>query len=96
MSEINYHFHLAKYDGPSSRLTCPNCGRPHCFTPYVVRRSVDFTPKNAFLSFLSRIFDEETAKSMMELYRIGTTKDGLLRRQTRLLFYCVYRRDVSS
>ena len=142
MSEINYLFHLAKYDGPSSRLTCPNCGRPHCFTPYVdkdgvpadpkrygrfdhesncgyceyppaegfrqggypfamrkpkkqplrtnpalksnpstipediVRRTVVFTPKNTFLSFLSRIFDEEAAKSMMELYRIGTTKDG--------------------
>ena len=142
MKEIHFRFHLAKYDGPSSRLTCPNCGRPHCFTPYVdennvpadekrygrcdhesscgyceyppaepfregrylsarrkfekrpfrinpastanlctipeniVAKSVVFTPKNAFLSFLSRVFDEQTAKSMMDMYRIGTTKKG--------------------
>lgn len=142
MKEIKYKYHLAKYDGPGSRLTCPNCGRPHCFTPYVdennvpvdvkrygrcdhesscgycmyppsepfregryfsarrkskkrpwrtnpahekslcsipeniVAKSVVFTPKNAFLSFLSRVFDEQIARTMMELYRIGTTKKG--------------------
>lgn len=32
---MNYRFHLLKYHGKSSRLTCPNCGRPHCFAPYV-------------------------------------------------------------
>ena len=31
----NYRYHLLKYKGRSSRLTCPGCGRPHCFTPYV-------------------------------------------------------------
>ena len=31
----NYRYHLLKYHGKASRLTCPNCGRPHCFTPYV-------------------------------------------------------------
>lgn len=32
---MNYKYHLLKYHGPSSRLTCPSCGRPHCFAPYV-------------------------------------------------------------
>ena len=31
----NYRYHLLKYHGKSSRLTCPNCGRPYCFSPYV-------------------------------------------------------------
>ena len=31
----NYRYHLLKYHGKASRLTCPQCGRPHCFTPYV-------------------------------------------------------------
>lgn len=30
-----YKYHLLKYKGKQSRLTCPECGRPHCFTPYV-------------------------------------------------------------
>lgn len=30
-----YKYHLAKYSGRSSRIECPNCGRHHCFTPYV-------------------------------------------------------------
>lgn len=32
---MNYRYHLLKYAGPASRLTCPACGRKHCFTPYV-------------------------------------------------------------
>lgn len=32
---MNYRYHLKKYAGKSSRLTCPSCGRPHCFSPYV-------------------------------------------------------------
>ena len=28
-------YSLQKYAGPSSRLVCPNCGRPRCFVPYV-------------------------------------------------------------
>lgn len=32
---MEYRYHLAKYAGKSSRLTCPQCERPHCFTPYV-------------------------------------------------------------
>ena len=36
----NYRYHLLKYKGRSSRLTCPGCGRPHCFTPYVDENDV--------------------------------------------------------
>ncbi len=32
---MNYKYHLLKYNGPSTRLTCPNCGRKRCFVPYV-------------------------------------------------------------
>ena len=32
---MEYAYRLAPYRGKSSRLTCPNCGRPHCFSPYV-------------------------------------------------------------
>ena len=32
---MNYKYHLLKYKGKQSRLTCPQCGRHHCFTPYV-------------------------------------------------------------
>ena len=32
---MEYKYHLLKYAGKASRLTCPNCGEPHCFTPYV-------------------------------------------------------------
>lgn len=32
---MDYRYSLAKYAGTSSRLTCPACGKPHCFTPYV-------------------------------------------------------------
>lgn len=32
---MNYRYHLLKYAGPASRLTCPACGRKHCFSPYV-------------------------------------------------------------
>ena len=36
----NYRYHLLKYKGRSSRLTCPRCGPPHCFTPYVDENDV--------------------------------------------------------
>ena len=32
---MEYRYHLAKYAGKASRLSCPQCERPHCFTPYV-------------------------------------------------------------
>ena len=32
---MNYRYHLLKYAGPSTRWTCPQCGRKHCFAPYV-------------------------------------------------------------
>lgn len=32
---MKYKYHLLRYKGPSSRLTCPNCGRKRCFVPYV-------------------------------------------------------------
>jgi hypothetical protein len=32
---MKYRYHLLKYAGPASRWTCPNCGRKHCFAPYV-------------------------------------------------------------
>ena len=32
---MEYAYRLAPYKGKASRLTCPNCNRPHCFSPYV-------------------------------------------------------------
>lgn len=32
---MKYKYHLLKYQGKKTRLTCPQCGRPHCFAPYV-------------------------------------------------------------
>lgn len=32
---MKYKYHLLKYSGKQSRLTGPECGRHHCFTPYV-------------------------------------------------------------
>ncbi len=32
---MKYRYHLLKYHGPATRLTCPRCGKKHCFTPYV-------------------------------------------------------------
>lgn len=32
---MEYRYKLARYAGKASRLTCPNCERPHCFSPYV-------------------------------------------------------------
>ena len=32
---MNYRYHLLKYRGPASRLTCPACGKKRCFAPYV-------------------------------------------------------------
>ena len=36
----NYRYHLLKYKDRNSRFRCPNCGRPHCFTPYVDENDV--------------------------------------------------------
>lgn len=33
--EMKYKYHLLKYKGKATRLTCPQCGRKHCFAPYV-------------------------------------------------------------
>ena len=41
-----------------------------------VRKKLIFTPKNRFIAFLSGLFGEETAKALVEKYRIGTTRDG--------------------
>lgn len=32
---MKYRYHLLKYAGPATRFTCPSCGKPRCFTPYV-------------------------------------------------------------
>lgn len=32
---MEYAYRLAPYKGKASRLTCPACNRPHCFSPYV-------------------------------------------------------------
>ena len=32
---MEYKYHLLKYAGKASRLTCPACEQPHCFSPYV-------------------------------------------------------------
>lgn len=42
----------------------------------ILRKMRVFTPKNAFATFLSKIFCEDTAKALFEKYHIGTTKDG--------------------
>jgi len=42
----------------------------------IVRESVVFSPKNAFIAFLLRLFTEERVKELVELYQIGTTKEG--------------------
>ena len=42
----------------------------------IVRKTLVFTPKNAFATFLSKTFCEDTAKALFEKYHIGTTKDG--------------------
>ena len=31
----NFKYHLAKCTGSFRKLTCPSCGRPRCFVPYV-------------------------------------------------------------
>lgn len=41
-----------------------------------VQKTLLFTSRNAFIAFLFRLFGEETAKNLSELYLIGTTKDG--------------------
>jgi len=129
---MNFKYHLLPYAGPSSRLSCPQCGRSHCFTPYVdrdgnpvdqevygvcdhkskcgyvkyppseefvpthrkpmginmakkpvctlpediVAKTVIFTRKNSLISFLLGIFPEDTVRHLIELYRMGTTRDG--------------------
>lgn len=42
----------------------------------IVGKTLLFTPKNGFISFLSGQFGEETAKALVKKYRIGTTRDG--------------------
>lgn len=42
----------------------------------IVGKTLLFTPKNGFIAFLSGLFGEETAKALVEQYRIGTTRDG--------------------
>ena len=32
---MKHYYNLQRYAGPSSRHTCPACGRPRCFTLYV-------------------------------------------------------------
>ena len=32
---MKYKYHLLKYKGKATRMTCPQCGRKHCFAPYV-------------------------------------------------------------
>ena len=32
---MKHYYNLQRYAGPSSRHTCPGCGRPRCFTLYV-------------------------------------------------------------
>lgn len=67
---------------------CPNLGkRPVkrreepktelCTLPMdTVQKTLLFTSRNVFIAFLFRLFGEETAKNLSELYLIGTTKDG--------------------
>jgi len=42
---MEYRYHLLKYKNKSSRLTCPNCGRPHCFSPYVDKDEQMYGPE---------------------------------------------------
>ena len=62
-------------NGPSGAAR--NLGKDCVLLPMeIVRKTLLFTPKNGFIAFLSDLFGEETAKSLVEKYRIGTTKDG--------------------
>jgi hypothetical protein len=38
-------FHLQKYSGRSSRHTCPQCGRPYCFSLYVDESGIPLSPE---------------------------------------------------
>lgn len=42
----------------------------------IVGKTLLFSQKNGFIAFLSELFGEETAKALVEKYRIGTTRDG--------------------
>ena len=56
---------------PSASKTAP-CSIPED----IVARTVVFSSKNAFIAFLLRLFPRETVKSLIEMYSIGTTRDG--------------------
>lgn len=42
---MNYRYHLLKYSGPASRLTCPECGRKNSLVPYVDENNNIVGPK---------------------------------------------------
>ena len=70
------HFALSEFRKiPEKRREEPKMDL--CTLPIdIVRKTLVFTPKNAFATFLSKIFCEDTAKALFEKYLIGTTKDG--------------------
>ena len=76
-----YHLGFSKHAAKSA-LADANTKQDLCTLPMdIVRKTLVFTPKNAFATFLSKIFCEDTAKALFEKYHIGTTKDG------RTIFY---------
>ena len=70
------HFALSEFRKiPEKRREEPK--QDLCTLPMdIVRKTLVFTLKNAFATFLSKIFCEDTAKALFEKYHIGTTKDG--------------------
>lgn len=42
---MEHYYSLAKYKGKSSRLTCPSCGKPFCFSPYVDPQDAILAPE---------------------------------------------------
>lgn len=70
------HFALSEFRKiPEKRREEPK--QDLCTLPMdIVRKTLVFTPKNAFATFLSKIFCEDTAKALFEKYHIGTTKYG--------------------
>ena len=69
------HFALPKFRKiPEKR--CEEPKQDLCTLPMdIVRKTLVFTPKNAFATFRCKIFYEDTAKALSEKYHIGTTKD---------------------
>lgn len=70
------HFALSEFRKiPEKRREEPK--QDLCTLPMdIVRKTLVFAPKNAFATFLSKIFCEDTAKALFEKYHIGTTKHG--------------------